>query len=265
MTDVYAAITHADPATLEKLGDAMEISAADEQHRAMVEAYLADLDLTSGARVLEVGCGTGAIARLIAAVAGEVVGVDPSAALLRRARALSAALENVFFEEADGRALPYPDASFDAVVLHRVLCHAPEPERVLAEAVRVLRRGGRIAVFDGDYATITLANGPDDPLQTCVGAFAPEFVNDPWIARRLVVLVAERGLDAQAFRSHGYVQIREPRYMLSIADRGADVLASSGRIGGELAAALKGEARRRVAEQAFYGHIAYVSLTAQKP
>lgn len=265
MPDVYAAITQAEPATLEKLADAMEISAADQQHRAMVEAYLADLDLAANARVLEVGCGTGAIARLIAAVAGEVVGVDPSPALLRRGRALSAALENVSFEEADGRALPHADASFDAVVLHRVLCHAPEPERVFAEAVRVLRPRGRIAVFDGDYATITLANGPDDPLQTCVGAFAPEFVNDPWIARRLVALVAARGMAVQTFRSHGYVQIRDPQYMLTIADRGADVLAASGRIGRELASALKREERRRVAEQAFYGHIGYVSLTASKP
>lgn len=60
-----------------------------------------------------------------------------------------------------------------------------------SQAVRVLVPRGRIAVFD--YATITLANRPDDPLQTCVGAFAPEFVNVPWIARGLVALVAAGG------------------------------------------------------------------------
>ena len=58
---------------------------------------------------------------------------------------------------------------------------------------------------------------------------------------------------------------RDPEYMLSIADRGADALAASGRIGAELAEALKAEARQRVAEGRFFGSIAYSSLVAKKP
>jgi hypothetical protein len=53
--------------------------------------------------------------------------------------------------------------------------------------------------------------------------------------------------------------------MLPIADRGADALAAVGRIGPGLAAALKAEARRRVAARTFFGHVAYASLTARKP
>jgi hypothetical protein len=61
------------------------------------------------------------------------------------------------------------------------------------------------------------------------------------------------------------VQIDEPDYMLSIADRGADALVAAGAAGAELGEALKAEARRRVADGAFFGHIAYASLTVQKP
>jgi len=50
--------------------------------------------------------------------------------------------------------------------------------------------------------------------------------------------------------------------MLTIVDRGADVLAGTGRIGGELAAALKNEARRRVEAGSFFGHLAYASVIA---
>jgi hypothetical protein len=53
--------------------------------------------------------------------------------------------------------------------------------------------------------------------------------------------------------------------MLSIADRGAEALATAGTIGRELADALKSEARRRVSVDAFFGHVAYASLTARKP
>ena len=53
--------------------------------------------------------------------------------------------------------------------------------------------------------------------------------------------------------------------MLTIVDRGADILRASGQIGEETSAALKGEARRRVELGAFFGHIAYVSLIARRP
>lgn len=264
MPDVYTQVTELDDATLDRLAEAMELSAADPQHRAMVESYLADLDLPRGARVLEVGCGTGAISRMVASVAGEVVGTDPSPGLVARAEKLAAGIGNLRFEPADGRRLPFPDASFDAAVLHRVLSHVPGPELALAEVHRVLRPGGRLAVFDGDYATITLAAGEPDPIQLCVQAFTADFVHDPWVVRCLPALVRAAGFVPGTPRSHGYVQVEHPDYTLSIADRGADALAASGRIGRPLADALKAEARRRVEQGTFFGHIAYLSLTALK-
>jgi SAM-dependent methyltransferase len=158
MPDVYAMITDVEPAVVERVAEAMEVSAADPQHLQMVRSYLGDLALAGDDRVLEIGCGTGAISRELALWpgAGEVVGVDPSPILLAKARELSAGIGNVSFMEGDGRAVALPGESFDVVVLHRVLSHIPAPEEVLAESSRLLRPGGRIAVFDGDYATITL-------------------------------------------------------------------------------------------------------------
>jgi hypothetical protein len=64
--------------------------------------------------------------------------------------------------------------------------------------------------------------------------------------------------------SHGYVETGDGSYMQSVIDRGADTLAASGKIGADLAEALKAEARRRVSAGEFFGHIAYVSLIARK-
>ncbi len=105
--------------------------------------------------------------------------MDPSPVLLDRARDLSAGVANLSFRQADGRALPLPGASFDLAVLHTVLSHVLDPPDVLAQAFRVLRPGGTLAVFDVDYNTMSAATGDTDPLQACADAFTQNFVNDP--------------------------------------------------------------------------------------
>ena len=137
---------------------------------------------------------------------------------------------------------------------------------MLHEAVRVLRPGGCLAVFEGDYATATLATRAGDPLDACAEAFREHYVHDPWLVRRLPALLRGADVRLQSARSYGYVETSKPGFMLaSWVDLGADALAASGRIGADMAAALKAEARRRVTSGEYFGHIAYMSLVARKP
>lgn len=267
MPDVYASIAEAEPALVQRIAEALETRAADPQQRAMLEAYLGDLPFPQGARVLEVGCGTGPISRALARRpgVGQVEGIDPSPILLSKARELAAGLANVSFREGDGRSLPYQDGVFEAVIFHTTLCHVPGSEQALAEAHRVLCPGGWLAVFDGDYATLTLALGAADPLEACSDAIKESIVHDRWLVRRLPSLVRSAGFEVVTFRSFGYAQITEPAYLLTIVDRGADFLATVGRIGAELCTSLKAEARRRAEAGAFFGFIGFASLIARRP
>jgi ubiquinone/menaquinone biosynthesis C-methylase UbiE len=250
----------------DRLADVLETRGADRQQQELRRVFLAAIPFPAGARVLEVGCGTGVLTRTIARwpSVGEVVGIDPAPSLLSRARDLAAEIPNIRFEEADGRSLPYEAQSFDVVVFDSTLSHVHEPERALAEAHRVLRTQGWLAAFDGDYSTTTVALGDHDPLQACADMTMANSVHDRWLMRRLATLARDCGFEVMDFRSHGFVETHGG-YMLTVIDRGPDMLCGAGQISAEAAAALKAEARRRSETGVFFGHIAYVSLTARKP
>ena len=106
------------------------------------------LSESAPATVLLVGVGSGLDLPLLPP-GPRYTGLDLTPAMLARARRKAAVLGlAIALDEGDARALPYGDATFDAVVLHLILAVTPHPERVLAEAARVLRRGGRILILD---------------------------------------------------------------------------------------------------------------------
>lgn len=106
---------------------------------------IALLELRPGERLVIIGCGTGADIPFVPPGV-EVLATDLTPAMIRQARAH--ARPEVEFRVMDGLALDLPDGSFDAAILHMVLEVIPDPARCLAEAARVLRPGGRLAVFD---------------------------------------------------------------------------------------------------------------------
>lgn len=121
-------------------------SADAEVERRLAEA-LADAPLGA---LLDIGTGTGRMAELFAEQADRVVALDKNLEMLRVARAKLQHLpaSRIELVQGDFADLPFADAGFDTVILHQVLHFAPDPAPVLAEAARVLRGGGRIAIVD---------------------------------------------------------------------------------------------------------------------
>ncbi len=124
-------------------------------------AYRALLSEVAGARVLDLGCGEGYGADLLADSAAEVVALDLAPEAIYHAR-LKYHRPNLCFDYGDVYALPYGDGSFDAVVSLQVLEHLHEPNRYMQEIVRVLRPGGKACLATPNR--LIISPGQDHPV-----------------------------------------------------------------------------------------------------
>jgi SAM-dependent methyltransferase len=118
--------------------------------------FIARLSIPAGARVLDVACGTGNTALPLARRGCVVTGVDIAPNLLVQARERAAAEGlRITFDEGDAEALPYADASFDAVTTMFGAMFAPRPELVASELARVLKPGGLLAMGNWNPASFS--------------------------------------------------------------------------------------------------------------
>jgi arsenite methyltransferase len=126
------------------------------RRRALVREAIA---AQPGDRILDIGCGPGFyVAELAQEVGpeGSVVGVDGSASMLALATGRNRDAGNVEFVEGDATRLPVADRGFDAALSVQVLEYVADIPAALAEIRRALRPGGRVAIWDVDWATLSI-------------------------------------------------------------------------------------------------------------
>jgi ubiquinone/menaquinone biosynthesis C-methylase UbiE len=160
---------------------------------------LAAIAPATGDVAVDIGCGTGAEVRRLAALVGpegRAVGIEPHPGLRAVATERSAGLPTEYLD-GDAGALPFADASVDVVRCERVFQHLPDPAGAAREIARVLRSGGRAVVIDSDWASVVSRPGDHDVLRRYNDAMWLRTPN-PFAGRDLRSQLQRAGLSVDA-------------------------------------------------------------------
>ncbi|WP_435174198.1 methyltransferase domain-containing protein [Actinacidiphila sp. bgisy145] len=172
-----------------------------EVRRALAEG----LGPLTGKHVLDIGCGTGDDARELAALVGpegRVTGIDLSEAMVDEARRRSIGSPlPVEFAVGDVRRLGFADESFDRVRVKLVRQHCPDLDDADSEALRVTRKGGRIAIFDYDFDTLAVNHPDRAATRAAVHAFCDNHRHG-WNARSLESRFLDLGVAGVSLKPH---------------------------------------------------------------
>lgn len=164
------------------------------------------LGASRGERILDVGCGPGFYcAELSAEVgpSGSVIGIDSSPAMLQLAARRCAGHETVELHPADAVSMSVEDASFDAALCVQVLEYVPDPTAALAEIHRALRPGGRVVVWDIDWATVSV-HALDPALTERVLHAWDQHLTHPSLPRTLGPRMRSVGFREVRMRAHPF-------------------------------------------------------------
>ncbi len=268
--DVYRITERLDDPTLEVLVTRLEARGKHPRFIAMMDEYFDAMSIDSATAVLDLGCGTGVAARAIArrsGFTGRVLGIDVSPYLTTAAKRLAEQegfAGAVEFQTGNSRSLELPDASFDAVVAHTLVSHVEDPLAVLREIVRVLRPGGAVGIFDGDYASMTF--GSEDPArgkaddETIINAI----VTHPRVMRQMPQLLREAGLELDVFFSYVIADVGKADFWGPALQSFLRVLPKSGAMSEAGAQAWVEGMLQRSEDGVFFGASNYYSYVAKR-
>lgn len=205
--DSWGAMNDASAAAVEDAVDILEdVYRAAEGFRDARRRLLDAAHVENGTHLLELGCGT--MPQLVETAAlvgrdGRIIGLDYTESFLRVAqeRARKSGFDHVSFVQGDCRALPFDDATFDAVLADKLLIHVGPGETIAHEMMRVTRTGGWIGALDWDGEAVMIA-ADDQRVTRCIldtnrdqrACFDAARRASGWFARAGAVEIAVTGL-----------------------------------------------------------------------
>jgi ubiquinone/menaquinone biosynthesis C-methylase UbiE len=268
--DPYNRTDQLDKAAVTTMAARLEERGQDPTFLQMIDDYLARMDVKSLSMVLDVGCGTGVVARRLAhcpAFNGMIVGIDRSPDLIELARKQAVTDEvsrSIEFRVGDAASLNTFNGKFDAAIAHTLISHVDDPLAVIINIRDCVRPGGLIAIFDGDYASWICAGANPEAGRQLADAVIAKMTN-PNVIREFPWLARKAGL--QLVATNGYVlsEIGASSFFASAIATFPKLLPLSGIVDGPTAQRLVDIQRQNMADQTFFGAVNFYWYLLRRP
>lgn len=268
--DPFAATDKLDGAMLDAIATRLEARGKHPAFARMLQEYLDAMRIDQARNVLDLGCGTGLAARAVArrpGFQGTVTGVDLSPHLIEAATRLAAEeglRERVVFRAGDTRKLELPDASFDAVVAHTLVSHLQDPLSAVQLAARLLKPGGMLGIFDGDYASLTFGNADAERGRACDEALIRALVTSPSAMRQMPRMLRAAGLEVVAWFPYVLAEVGRADFWLSGIEVYRRLVPKAGTMSEHEANAWAGDLLRDAENGVFFGASNFYSYVARR-
>jgi ubiquinone/menaquinone biosynthesis C-methylase UbiE len=268
--DPFGRTDKLDPLMLDVLVARFEARGKHPQFSKMLMEYLDAMDIDSTNMVLDIGCGTGLAARAIvhrSGFLGRVVGIDLSSHLIAAAVRLvgeEGVAERIEFRTGNASNLDFADGSFDAIVIHTLLSHIDNPVTVLKEAARVVKVGGVIGIFDGDYASLTFDHPDPAKGKAYDEALISAVVTNPRVMRQMPRLLRAVGLKMLASFSYNLSEVGTANFWSSAVEAYRKLIPKAGVMSEDEADAWAAALRSDSEAGVFFGSSNYYSYIAKR-
>jgi ubiquinone/menaquinone biosynthesis C-methylase UbiE len=173
--------------------------------------------------------------------------------------------EHLEFCAGDVRRLDFADGTFDALVAHTLLSHVDDPLSVLKEAAKVVKRGGMIGIFDGDYASLTFDHADPMKGKAYDEVLISALVTNPRVMRQLPRLLRAAGLELVTFFAYALSEIGKANFWASAIEAYRKLVVKAGVMTEDDANAWAAALREDSDSGTFFGSSNYYAYVARRP
>jgi arsenite methyltransferase len=254
----------------QRLVDVLERRGADPNFASFRESYLDAMDLPVSASVLDMGSGSGVVARSLASrpwFSGSILGIELDPELVRVATEQAAReglSDRVRFEVGNAEKLELPDRSVDGVTAQTSISHVHDPMSAMREISRVMKPGGKLAVCDGDYEARSFGCSDHELARTMEDAFRKLGGHQPRLMRDMPELLHSVRFALEQTIPFVDVQAGDGGKWLETAERFAPQLAESGDVTAQQVERWLDELRSAAARGTFFAAGAYYAFIARR-
>ncbi len=270
--DVFQRVDELEEATIQRIIDRLEYRGTDPVFAAMRDAYLDAIDLAAADRVIEIGCGTGVVARAIARrpeFTGELHATDLTKAFVEAAARFAEAEglgDRINFAVGDANRIDPIDGGYDIVIGHTLISHVADPDGLVAAASAALRSGGRLVLFDGDYASLIVGIGADAELDARVMSAAMQAAcANPRVLRAMPRMLRDHGLELELVQDHVYSEVGTGEFFVGLAEYSAPIVSGVGAVPRDDVDRWLAGLRQANADGVYFGACNYYASIATRP